>query len=139
MAKLRHTFFKEWYIIPFSFYDESRNKIVNNRDLPEEEQVKAKVRLATSQQRNDFIYNNSSLSKDNPNEINSRVKSSIDIAITDNVEKLKGLEDLNISDGRSLINYINANETSIELNKIVDLLFDKICGADPEDQNQEKK
>lgn len=132
--KIKLTSFNAFYIPDFKFKDEAGNT-VNNKDLPENEQIKTEITLATIDQRSKYISLHTYCDNLEDGAEKTVTNYNFKTCISTHVKKIIGLEELGIKTGYDLANY----PAAVELNELMQDLFLKINGVKAEDKISSKK
>jgi hypothetical protein len=122
--------------IPDIMVQTDTGEVINNQDNDVSDQIKATITMANIQEKARYINLNSFVnSKSKDADIKSVVSYDYNTCIKKHVEKIEGLEEFGITDGKTLLEY-PANPI---LNDLINDLFAKINGTKDEDILTPKK
>lgn len=103
-------------------------KVVNNKDLPKENQLVAVVSLANNTDKTEYVF----IERIDGKEI---IKLRPEACVKKYCSSLKGLEDLGITDGKSLVKVCTEYK---ELADVVMAIFKIICSVGADDEEKEE-
>lgn len=118
------------FIPNVTFIDEN-DLPVDNRKLPEDEQVKVRLTLADTDQRTQYLgsYTTGTAKQRVSGDAKTFTSFQYKKAVRTHVTEITGLEEYKITDGKSLVNF----PVSPELNALIEDCFYKICGIHSDD------
>jgi hypothetical protein len=122
--------------IPDIMVQTDSGEVINNQDNDANDQIKATITMASIQEKARYINLNSFVnSKSKDADIKSVVSYDYNACIKKHVEKIEGLEDFGIIDGKTLLEH-PANPM---LNDLINDIFSKVNGTKDEDILTPKK
>lgn len=128
MAKIKLVEAERIFIPNVEFPTENGKE--KNRELPEEDQVKCEIELATIGQKNKYIGSYSVAGKKGNKEVKSFIDFHYDTAVRKHCTKVTGLEDFGVKDGNTLLE--SAKKYPV-LNDVIQEVFFKINGIHEDD------
>ena len=130
--------FNEKYVVEVDLQvkdDDSKLINVKNRELPDEDQIKAIISFATNSQMYASFQSYSVQSNKFKDETRSYNLMDFERSVKKHVHEIFGLEDFKINNGNDLV----AHPTNPTFNRIIKDLFLKVNGLKDEDNLSEKK
>lgn len=128
MAKIKLALPERVFIPDVDF--ETDEGIMNNRAMEDSEQVKCEITLATMGQKTKYIDSYSITDKKKAEGIKTKTNMNYSICVSKHCEKITGLEDFGIKDGKSLCGH----SPIPVLNDLIMEIFLKVNGVHPDDE-----
>lgn len=132
MAKIKLVKADRFFIPSVEFPTDEGN--INNRELPESEQVKCEITLATIDQKSKYIGSYSTTPTGKKKKKAEEIKSFVDFHYEDCVKKhcgkITGLEDYKVTSGITLV---DKAVDYADLNDLIQDIFFKVCGIHEDD------